>query len=965
MGLLVDLRKLIDSGDYIQAKNVALEIERRGYPDFLRKEASDFLNRYGRERQDEDNIFSARLYKRMAESLQPSSTDPPLDWLPRRIIQDAEDVSPDLSLELYLREYHSKGSHVLSYLPRLDIKAIEKRVQPFFDCEHYIASHSDMKTESPAKALHHYAVFGGLEDNRAPNKLFSNHDLYDAYPWTKQIRFNALYLLIQWPEQFPDIAALIIKRNAVTSRSSSLSWLPVTAATSSCRSDDGTSHYSRILALTKEESHTDKLIQSNSQSLKIHFVIPDFTAGGGGHMTIFRLVRFLEQAGHECTVWIKDYLHSRHPEGPQKDAIAYFQNIKAQVHPLSAHYAFSFGDALIATSWDTVEIVKSNQSFHEHFYLVQDYEPLFYARGAEALEAEHTYSLDIKTICASTWLHNIMTTKYGRCSTYFDLSYDPSVYYSREPVVTTKNLSLSRVNFENYTSDKPVIRLAFYARARTARRAVALGLKGLELLKQEKYVVSVELFGELQGVVKLPPNVVGYDHGILSSSELAELYRSCDIGLTFSATNYALVPQEMMACGLPVIEIDNESTRAIYPENILLLAKPTAEAIATAIESLATSPSQRSEIAKQGCQWVQRTSWDNSFRGVEAFIRQHVCLTRHQSFCPTSIQSRYLASPHKILTRSGQNSYSISVVIPTFQGGRLLHDVVANVQAQHGVDPYEIIIIDSSSTDGSIEELAISENMAIVKIDQNTFQHGRTRNLGIALSKSPFVAFLTQDAIPANQNWLASLVKPLKNHCSVDAVFGAHRAHREHPSFHDVNLRNHFKSFEAFPIHSKFQDLRSYYNSNPAFRQTLHYYSDNNSCLRKKAWLLYPYHDVSYGEDQLWADWIIATGRSKAYAAEAVVYHSHHYSAAEEYARSVTESYYFMKYFGYRLGQSRLELETGLEREAQAILTSDDPAVVGQSQHLLDNIRAKREGYKRGCDQYDELIGSAQHLSLK
>src|SRR5439155_27055478 len=38
--------------------------------------------------------------------------------------------------------------------------------------------------------------------------------------------------------------------------------------------------------------------------LKIHWVIPDFSAGGGGHMTIFRMVRWLELFGHDNTVWI-------------------------------------------------------------------------------------------------------------------------------------------------------------------------------------------------------------------------------------------------------------------------------------------------------------------------------------------------------------------------------------------------------------------------------------------------------------------------------------------------------------------------------------------------------------------------------------------------------------------------------------------------------------------------------------
>ena len=106
-------------------------------------------------------------------------------------------------------------------------------------------------------------------------------------------------------------------------------------------------------------------------------MIPDFSKGGGGHMTIFRLVKNLEKLGHNLTIWIKDYNFSNHPEGPSVDIKKYFQNINANVFELNTHFAFISGDAIVATSWDTVELVKSHNSFIEKFYLVQDYEPLF------------------------------------------------------------------------------------------------------------------------------------------------------------------------------------------------------------------------------------------------------------------------------------------------------------------------------------------------------------------------------------------------------------------------------------------------------------------------------------------------------------------------------------------------------------------------------------------------------------
>ena len=59
---------------------------------------------------------------------------------------------------------------------------------------------------------------------------------------------------------------------------------------------------------------------------------------------------------------------------------------------MDSSFFFSSGDAVIATSWQTVEMVKQAQGFKERFYFIQDYEPYFYARGSEAVLAEATYN---------------------------------------------------------------------------------------------------------------------------------------------------------------------------------------------------------------------------------------------------------------------------------------------------------------------------------------------------------------------------------------------------------------------------------------------------------------------------------------------------------------------------------------------------------------------------------------------
>ncbi len=47
----------------------------------------------------------------------------------------------------------------------------------------------------------------------------------------------------------------------------------------------------------------------NSSRLNVHFIVPDFSPGGGGHTTIFRFCRLLELSGHSVSIWILGRSH--------------------------------------------------------------------------------------------------------------------------------------------------------------------------------------------------------------------------------------------------------------------------------------------------------------------------------------------------------------------------------------------------------------------------------------------------------------------------------------------------------------------------------------------------------------------------------------------------------------------------------------------------------------------------------
>ena len=872
-------------------------------------------------------------------------------WLPWRFIASSSEwLEPNSKLtfsEIYSKEYEKKfqkdGISTLHFLRDIEPTSIMESIKKYFDVEYY-RTYKDLKSFNNDQLLEHYVLFGQYEFNRNPNNIFDSSKFLDLYPWISQLNINPLFLFINWPEQFTEFKNNIIYRSKIISNEpfsrKNHSWAQHNSAK---YKNQNNLHYKRILYLIQEISSVERRIKPVLKNLKIHFVIPDFTKGSGGHMTIFRLISHLESYGHKVSIWIKDYNFLNHPEGPAIDIKRYFQDIKADVFELNSHIAFACGDAIIATSWDTVELVKNHKSFNDKFYLVQDFEPLFYPKGSQSLKSEETYKTELKTICASTWLDKTMREKYNKTSCYFDLSFNKEIF----------DHSNFKINAENKLKDKDVIRIAFYGRIFTERRAVELALEGLEELGKYGYNICLEIFGVEKNRIKIPETIEGVDNGVLSSFELSKIYKVCDIGIAFSATNYSLVPPEMMASGLPVLELSTESNKIIYPENVVKFAEPNAKSISDAINDLIQNDDERNLIINNAYKWITNSSWAKSFKGVEQFIIKEVQnSTENKDLC-NSFYERYKKNNYVVKKVSEIENCLVTVVIPTYNGGNLLKECVDKLLKQEVDFNYEILLIDSSSNDNSIDSIKTDQRISLYTILQENFQHGKTRNLAVALSKGEFVAFLTQDAIPSNKFWLKNIVKPLIADDNTCAVFGKHIAHKNHSFMTKNSIKNFFDKFEKPFKYRMDDDLTRYFSEIPSNRQFLHYYSDNNSCLRKSYWESFPYQDVDYGEDQLWADWIIKCNKTKAFAHNAIVYHSHDYSKDEEFERCYTEAKFFLKYFGYDLSQNRLEIESGLEDEAKKFIYDYKKFYkkekVNKKLHL-DLIRMKREAYKIATD---------------
>ena len=242
----------------------------------------------------------------------------------------------------------------------------------------------------------------------------------------------------------------------------------------------------------------------------------------------------------------------------------------------------------------------------------------------------------------------------------------------------------------------------------------------------------------------------------------------------------------------------------------------------------------------------------------------------------------------------------VTVAILTKNAGQLFQEVLLSVLNQSTPWPYEVIVIDSGSTDGTVDFVQNQPGVKLTQIPAQDFGHGRTRNLAMSLAKGKYVAMITHDAKPANNGWLANLVAPFSIDEAVAGVFGRHLPYPTATPYMKRDLELHFNHFLQWPLVLGMDDPQRYANDQ-GYRQVLHYFSDNNACLKKTVWEKIPYPDVDFAEDQLWAKSMIEAGYKRGYADDAAVYHSHDYGVRDTFRRSYDESRALKKLFGYIL----------------------------------------------------------------
>lgn len=219
---------------------------------------------------------------------------------------------------------------------------------------------------------------------------------------------------------------------------------------------------------------------------------------------------------------------------------------------------------------------------------------------------------------------------------------------------------------------------------------------------------------------------------------------------------------------------------------------------------------------------------------------------------------------------------SLSVVIPTLNAAADI-DVLLGLIEEQSVKPREILVVDSSSDDGSADEVAKHPGVDFLVIDRRDFNHGSTRDMALRRTAGDFVCFLTQDAVPVSDAYLETLIAPMLADEEIALVSGRQLPKADARRFEQ--LVRGFNYPDTPSVRGK-ADL-SEYGIKTFFA------SDVCSCYRRSAYLACGGFDaVNTNEDMLMAARFVAAGYKVAYEPAAEVYHSHNLAPKEQYARN-------------------------------------------------------------------------------
>jgi rhamnosyltransferase len=222
------------------------------------------------------------------------------------------------------------------------------------------------------------------------------------------------------------------------------------------------------------------------------------------------------------------------------------------------------------------------------------------------------------------------------------------------------------------------------------------------------------------------------------------------------------------------------------------------------------------------------------------------------------------------------NTRDLSIVILTKNGGELFQDVLAGLFACEGISDAEVLMIDSGSSDKTLDYARQYPQIRIHGIPSSEFGHGKTRNLGAQMTSRPIIVYLVQDATPAAPDFLERLTTPIFEE-GFAGVCG-----RQLPRPWTNRIERMFLG-RTYPDRREVRVCPA--DGKLGIKDI--FFSNVCSAMRRDVWKSTPFDEsIIMSEDQLWARQVVLAGERILYEPRATVIHSHNYKLKEVFKRN-------------------------------------------------------------------------------
>ena len=256
--------------------------------------------------------------------------------------------------------------------------------------------------------------------------------------------------------------------------------------------------------------------------------------------------------------------------------------------------------------------------------------------------------------------------------------------------------------------------------------------------------------------------------------------------------------------------------------------------------------------------------------------------------------------------------YEIDAIIPVYGPGKEFRELLKRLSEQ-SYPLHKIILMNTGEAPWKEDVEKEYPLCEVHLLKKEEFDHGGTRHLATTFSNADYLLFLTQDAMPEDENLVENLITAFSWDPAIKAAYG-----RQLPNADCREIEKYTRSFN-YPEESRVKSkedlaslgIKTFFCSNVCAMYEKATYDRQGGFIRR----------TIFNEDMIYAGGLIKNDYKIAYVAEAKVVHSHNYNTVEQFHRN----------FDLAVSQTdNPQIFAGIRSEKEGVRL-----VVGTAKHLL------------------------------